>query len=376
MTGNAVAAGAAVLAAALAAAAPGPLRAETAPPEIGASFTGAVPLAGKQVALPEGSWTLVARGFAAVPELRDEPYGAVESLVLFRLDGRTVDAFVMASANLAPVEEGWGIARECVGEDVELPLAVQYDAAGAHTFCGFAGEVRNVVVPTSPDAWKRAAVYGKAQGLVPARTWLMAGYRLGDRHDVIDVRYHFNPILRAGASASAAVARDEGAAAGGLAGWLDRMREPVRLGFHNGLAGVAPLPMPWTAADAQPSPVTVAKLAKLARLRQDGVLDERRYRAQEALILAQRPRTVATPISNESMTLIRTLIDGATAAAPTYVGNLLVLQNPFQAVQLLGVQSVADFAHDFGIEWAWNTYGPQRLREVPTLDLPVAGALE
>jgi hypothetical protein len=39
------------------------------------------------------------------------------------------------------------------------------------------------------------------------------------------------------------------------------------------------------------------------------------------------------------------------------------------------VQSVADFAHDYGIEWAWNTYGPQRLREEPTVDLPVAGVM-
>ena len=47
-----------------------------------------------------------------------------------------------------------------------------------------------------------------------------------------------------------------------------------------------------------------------------------------------------------------------------------------QATQLLGVQSLADFAHDYAIEYAWNTYGPQRLREEPIVDLPVAGALE
>ena len=56
--------------------------------------------------------------------------------------------------------------------------------------------MRNVVTPDSPDAWRDAATFGKAQGLVPARQWLMAGYRLSDRSEVLDVRYHFNPLLR------------------------------------------------------------------------------------------------------------------------------------------------------------------------------------
>ena len=45
-----------------------------------------------------------------------------------------------------------------------------------------------------------------------------------------------------------------------------------------------------------------------------------------------------------------------------------------QATQLLGVQSLADFAHDYGVEYAWNVYGPQRLHEEPIVDLPVAGS--
>ena len=137
-----------------------------------------VDLAGKQVALPEGSWKLVARGFEDVEELDADAYGAIETLILFRLNGRLVEAFVTASRNFAPVEEGWGTASECLAEDVELPLVVQYDAAGAHTFCGFAGEVRNVVTAASPDAWRQAAEFiGRralsrrrvADGRLPAR---------------------------------------------------------------------------------------------------------------------------------------------------------------------------------------------------------------
>ena len=94
-------------------------------------------------------------------------------------------------------------------------------------------------------------------------------------------------------------------------------------------------------------------------------MDERQFRAQEALILGQQPRVVAAPISNELLTLYKTVAEQVTAAGPLFLGNLLVLQNVGQATQLLGVQSAADFAHDYGIEWAWNTYGPQRLREEP-----------
>jgi hypothetical protein len=357
-----VAAGVALLTAAAAA-----IAAES--PEVGASFSGMFPLAGKQVALPEGTWTVVGRGFASVPELEGDAYGAIETVVLFRLDGSRVDAFVSASRNLVPVEEGWGTASECLGEDVELPLTLTYDSQGAHTFCGFVGEVRNVVTPASPTAWRSAAMYGKAHGLVPAATWLMAGYRLSDRSDVLDVRYHFNPVLRGAPT-------DDDEVGDALRDWLNRMREPVRLGFTNDLAGLPPVPMPWTEAAQLPSPVLMAKLDQLAGLRQAGVLDEAQFKAQQALILKQKPRVVAAPISNESLTLIKTFAEQITAAGPLFLGNLLVLQSPGQAVQLLGIQSVADFAHDYAVEWSWNTYGPQRLREEPTVDLPVAGVLE
>ena len=137
------------------------------------------------------------------------------------------------------------------------------------------------------------------------------------------------------------------------------------------------MPMPWTAAAEGPSPVTLAKLDKLARLRAaEGVLDEAQFRAQETLIVGQEARIVATPISNETLTAMKVGAEQVTAAAPTFLGNFLVLQNAGQAAQLLGIQTLVDIVHDFGIEWMWNTYGPQRLREAPTVDLPVAGVIE
>ncbi|MFL5334298.1 MAG: hypothetical protein ACJ8H8_14180 [Geminicoccaceae bacterium] len=347
---------------------PAASRAEVSP-AIGTAFTGWIDVAGKQVALPEGAWTLVARGYSRAPQMSTDAYGAIETVILFRQGRQVVDAFVAASRNVVPIEDGWGTASECLGENVELPLIVNYDATGAHTFCGFLAAVRNVVTPDSPDAWRAAAIYGKAQDLVPARQWLMAGYRLSDRNDVLDVRYHFNPVLR-GALRAKGDSEDLG-----LVDWLENMREPVRIGFYNGLAGLAPMPMPWSAAAAGPSPVLTAKLERLAALRQGGALDERQYQEQRALLEKARARSVSAPVSNETLSLMKTTAEAVTAAVPTYLGNFLVLQDANFAAQLLGIQTVVDFAHDFGIEWAWNSYGPQRLREAPTIELPTAGVL-
>jgi len=44
-----------------------------------------------------------------------------------------------------------------------------------------------------------------------------------------------------------------------------------------------------------------------------------------------------------------------------------------QATALLSIQTAVDFVHDYSIELAWNVWGPQRLREEPTIDFPGAG---
>ena len=98
-----------------------------------------------------------------------DAYGAIETVILFRLAGTVIDAFVAASRNRVPVEEGWGTARECLAEDVELSVILNYDAAGTHTFCGFVGEVRNVITPASPTAWKARRRLWHGAGPRPGR---------------------------------------------------------------------------------------------------------------------------------------------------------------------------------------------------------------
>ena len=71
----------------------------------------------------------------------------------------------------------------------------------------------------------------------------------------------------------------------------------------------------------------------------------------------------------------KALADQATAAVPTFIGNYLVLGALPQAATLLGIQTAVDFVHDYSIELAWNVWGPQRLREAPTIDFPGAGEI-
>ena len=93
-----------------------------------------------------------------------------------------------------------------------------------------------------------AASYGKARELVPAAA--MVDGRLPPERPQ---RCPRRPLpLQPGCAGPSGQRRSDDL---GLVDWLESMREPVRIGFYNGLAGLAPMPMPWTAAAGGPSPV-------------------------------------------------------------------------------------------------------------------------
>jgi hypothetical protein len=400
-------------------------------PSIGTSFQGVLSLAGRQVPLPAGTWVLAGRSYETVPELDNDAYGAIESEVLLRIEDDTVVAFVIAQRNLLPVEEGWGTASECIGE-IAVPVVQSYDSSAAHTFCGFAARYDTGGDGRIAGAWKQAAAYAEAQGLALPKHWLMAGFRLSNAQDVLDVRYDFaaalaednasavpapSPtrlaaeqalayILPAAAPQQASVAApaDQGAAAAargpgwwaslqgimpgwlggpgapdayagaidGLSDWLKIMRGPVQLGFNNELSGRDPPPMPWTARDGKAA-VQPDKMAQLAALKQAGVIDQARFDEQSRLIAADEPHMTEEQISSGDLTLIKVVADQVTAAVPTFIGNWVVLGTVPQAATLLGIQTAVDFVHDYSTELAWNIWGPQRIREEPTIDFPGAG---
>jgi hypothetical protein len=402
-------------------------------PAIGIKLDGVLVLAGRQVPLPAGTWMLAGRSFEKVPELDNDAYGAIESEVLFRIEDDTVVAFIIANRNLLPVEDGWGTASECIGEDVRPPVVVTYDRSITHAFCAFAAPFDTAVEERTAGSWKAAVAYAEAQGLALPKHWLMAGFRLSNAQDVLDVRYNFAAALAedsaameaspsptrlaaeealatimpaaAPQQASAAATADQGATAAaagpswwsglegmmpgwlsgdeggakhavaieGLSHWLEQMRGPIQLGFNNELSGREPPPMPWTAVARAPTPSEADKLARLEALRQAGVIDEARFAEQSRLIAADEPRMAEQQISSGNLTLIKVVADQVTAAVPTFIGNWVVLGTVPQAAALLGIQTAVDFVHDYSTELAWNVWGPQRIREEPAIDFPGAG---
>ena len=106
-------------------------------PAVGETVESAVDLAGKQVVLPGGSWTVAGHGFDQVPGLDDVAYGAIENVVLFRIVDSRVAAFVLAQHNVIATERGWGFAPECRRSD--LLHSIVWDGADGHSFCGYRG---------------------------------------------------------------------------------------------------------------------------------------------------------------------------------------------------------------------------------------------
>jgi hypothetical protein len=373
---------------------------------IGTVFHDVMPLVGRQIPLPAGEWTLVGRSFEGVPALDSDAYGAIESVVLFKIEDGTVAAFIIADRNLIPVEEGWGTASECLsmspsGDDIDLPVIVTYDAVAAHNFCGFVGKFDTTARLGTTGSWKAAADYAAQNGLALPKHWLMAGLRLSNAHDVVEVRYNFAAALAGGDDPPAAGSKPPAPPAAGssltgwlpgwlgggaetatidpteaaLGDWLDRMHDAVGLGFVNGLSDTAPMPMPWTPEVAAQAPAWHLRLARLEQLRGAGTIDDKQFAVQRQLILSEEPHIVEAGISTGNLSLIKALADQATAAVPTFLGNYVVLGTFTSAGALLGIQTAVDFVHDYSIELAWNLWGPQRLREEPTIDFVGAGEI-
>ena len=80
-------------------------------------------------------------------------------------------------------------------------------------------------------------------------------------------------------------------------------------------------------------------------------------------------------MSTAELTAWKTLVDQVTTAAENFVVNFIVLGNMAQTIGLLPLQMSADMAQFSIHEWAWNTYGPSRLREAPTIDFARVGVI-
>jgi uncharacterized membrane protein len=152
-------------------------------------FTGSFDLADKPIPLPAGEWHLVAdQRMPAPSDARALP--ALRTAILAQIDGGRVVGLISATANEAPATSGWGIAQDCLRSDIYLAVTTYLSTIDVS--CTF---INHVVTPrmTAPGIWHDAAARIAEAGWSIPSTWLMAGFRVADRQEFLDLRYHFNP---------------------------------------------------------------------------------------------------------------------------------------------------------------------------------------
>ena len=370
----------------------------------------------KQVPLPAGTWELVSRHAATLDELSGTGYGAIESVVLLQTDASAVAAFIIIRRNVIPIEGGWGISADCTRED--LYNTVTFDESADRPFCSFVTHVLTDVSPSSDEAWRAAVDVAADRKLDLPTTWLMAGFRISDQSDVLDIRYNFNPELHgflpgagrnwadnswskvrltgedpadSGVLATlvgwiptaiwgnlAALAPDNEqrvAALDQLVDWQAAMRFPVEEGFANRLASVPTMPMPWAAQSKAEDvlPETEVRLRLLGGLSKEHVIPAAAYADQREIIATESQHVGGQAWSAERLTATKATTDQLTTIMTSFSADILWTGNVTTAGTILSIATVVDLTRYSTLEYMWNTYGPRRIRPIPTLDFAPAG---
>ena len=155
-------------------------------PSIGQIVSDRVELFGKQVPLPPGAWAVASIGFGHATGEPPAPYGAIGGVLLVR--PHDSHEFLLIHTNALPVRDGWGQPHECTDGDVLIRSVAE--PRDRHTGCSYvmAAHVARLSGPDLP-ALAGAKNIG---GLLPS--WaLVAGLRVSDRADLLDIRYGVEP---------------------------------------------------------------------------------------------------------------------------------------------------------------------------------------
>jgi uncharacterized membrane protein len=224
--------------------------------DLAKTFNGSFKLADRPIPLPAGDWHLVIdEHLPAIADGRALP--GLRTAILARLDGSSVIGLISATVNEAPAASGWGVAQDCARND--LYLAVTSYLSPIDVSCTFVNHVVTTPRPISPGVWQNAASRIAAQGWYLPSTWLMAGFRVADRQEFLDLRYHFNPdglapavpaptaSWNAGPWAVDAVRQDHLRATlvNAVIRWAATTRPTVELSLHNRPAPTADAGWPW-----------------------------------------------------------------------------------------------------------------------------------
>jgi uncharacterized membrane protein len=319
----------------------------------GKLYTSNIEIAGKQIPLPEGQWRLIAeRNVGAGIDLASGD--DLRQIILVQVQGQVVSALIVATANIAPSTSGWGTSRDCTRQDI-LMATLQYQSA-MDVSCSFINHVVTAAGDQSSAMDAELARRSKSEGWSVPATWLMAGFRIADRRDMIDVRYHFNPELAIPPRAATpwpanpwsrpavSASRNRAAVVAGLSSWVTASQEMLDEGFRHRVPSGAALPMPRWDAASHPSGSSPEEPAP-------------------PLAVADWGRSLEKTIS---WRVVGTLADIAVAYA--FTGSVALSG----ALALTG--SVVNAALYFGHEMVWDALDPSGRRQPAVLEVPAIGS--
>ena len=295
-------------------------------------------LGNKQVPLPAGEWVLAGLGTQAFQMPAVGAFGTIETAVLFRISGNRIVAVLEVNANQIPVNDGWGRTKACATDGRQLLVITRYKT-GWETSCAFVQPSRFGADSAGPPAWEQARDYAAKHGLTMPLLWLTAGFRVSDRQDLIDARYHFDPALVLGTTASRyqdlsdwtrdAVAGDplRANATQIVSAWASGFGAWVEAGMRNQIRNT-PDPMPQVAAYLSSTPFIDTKLRDLDRLYRDGQITWASYLEQSHKAISEVPvyKPQVSLLSNSveknmSFRFFGTFVDYAIAYVVTAVNS-------------------------------------------------------
>jgi uncharacterized membrane protein len=266
---------------------------------VGDKASGFLILGNKQIPLPIGEWVVAGLGTQPLSMPKEGAFGTIETAVLFLPQGNNIDTVLEVNTNAIPVNDGWGRPKACTPGKQQLALVTRYKT-GWETSCAFVEATRFGAESAGPPAWEQARDFARREKLAMPELWLTAGFRISDRQDIVDARFHFNPSLIIGGSAAGYPAladwtrewlRDDpirseavrimSSWTAGFAHWFER-------GMRNQIT-TPPGPMPETAAYLSTTPETDLKLLGLDRLYRSGSITWASYQEQSHAAIDEVP---------------------------------------------------------------------------------------
>ncbi len=345
--------------------------------EVGDVRQGYVEINGRQVLLPGGEWIVAGTGRNGIVKGVAGAFGTIDSAVLFNIGAGRVQAMVEINTNSISVTEGWGTTKACGEEDALARFNLYRTAIDG--LCFFVAKTSvSAATKDGPVAWRAATKLAADRGLSVSETWLTVGYRVSNRYDIIDARFHFDGLslgaLAPGRSdwTKSAVQGDpkKFAVVNGLNAWAGLMAELFESGLHGRLRmrlRGASVPHPLAGSKQEDlNPEIIGRAGKAARKRAlDRLVKEEVIVAEDLAAYRAAVEDVAPPPTIEdyytnlaqktaSFNLFRVSVD--------YLLAFLVTANPavsgYITASIVFFHSIAQVLNDM----SWDSYiaGQQR----------------